>query len=219
MPRFLCSSKENGLLTVLGVRRVVNKRKHVDAAFEDVTIVIRSTPQGREECIIEPRPKRIKMSAARPMQIHNVPFEERAFDSKGNRLPWALEWPESVAVDPIPSTLSDCSTGDIQMRGVRSVTLKRKVHLVERISEKDRLEPEQRRRPRKKTLLWTASRRLGATISGSKPNRPRTPLFPHDLRTMRHSLKKSLLKCSCTDIPLADNGRRLIPMRRAVVEA
>ncbi|MCJ1311513.1 hypothetical protein MMC25_005185 [Agyrium rufum] len=27
-----------------------------------------------------------------PTQFHGVPLEERAFDSQGNRLPWALEW-------------------------------------------------------------------------------------------------------------------------------
>ena len=58
--------------------------------------MISYTTLGRKEIVVEPEPKRIKMSAARPMQVHNVPLEERAFDSKGNRLPWALKWPESV---------------------------------------------------------------------------------------------------------------------------
>lgn len=30
----------------------------------------------------------------RPTQFHGVPLEERAVDSEGNRLPWALEWAE-----------------------------------------------------------------------------------------------------------------------------
>ena len=30
----------------------------------------------------------------RPTQFHAVPLEERAVDSKGRKLPWALEWPE-----------------------------------------------------------------------------------------------------------------------------
>ncbi|MCJ1476060.1 hypothetical protein MMC13_004725 [Lambiella insularis] len=30
----------------------------------------------------------------RPTQFHGVPLEERAFDSQGNRLPWALEYPD-----------------------------------------------------------------------------------------------------------------------------
>lgn len=30
----------------------------------------------------------------RPTQFHGVPLEERAVDSHGNRLPWALEWAE-----------------------------------------------------------------------------------------------------------------------------
>ena len=133
--------------------RVASKRKCVDAPFEDVTVVVHHTPRGREETIIEPRPKRIKMSAARPMQVHNVPLEERAFDSKGNRLPWALEWPELVTLEYTLLTSSDCYIGDIQMRGAKSVTLKRKVPLAKRISGKDRQEPEQQHQQRKRTLL------------------------------------------------------------------
>lgn len=30
----------------------------------------------------------------RPTQIHAVPYEERALDSHGRKLPWAHEWPE-----------------------------------------------------------------------------------------------------------------------------
>ncbi len=43
--------------------------------------------------------KKAKMAfegQGRPTQFHGVPLEERAIDSKGNRLPWALQWPESV---------------------------------------------------------------------------------------------------------------------------
>lgn len=32
----------------------------------------------------------------RPTQIHAVPYEERALDSHGRKLPWAHEWPEYV---------------------------------------------------------------------------------------------------------------------------
>ena len=42
-------------------------------------------------------PKKAKMAfegQGRPTQFHGVPLEERAIDSKGNRLPWALQWPE-----------------------------------------------------------------------------------------------------------------------------
>jgi len=35
-----------------------------------------------------------------PTQFHGVPLEERAIDSKGNRLPWALEYHESVLSIP-----------------------------------------------------------------------------------------------------------------------
>ena len=44
--------------------------------------------------------KKVRMAfegQGRPTQFHGVPLEERAIDSKGNRLPWALQWPESVA--------------------------------------------------------------------------------------------------------------------------
>jgi len=39
------------------------------------------------------------------MQVHGVPLEERAFDSKGNRLPWAYEYLEFVYSTPL--TFSD----------------------------------------------------------------------------------------------------------------
>lgn len=79
-------------LTILGSFSFSEKkRKRVDL---EQTVVIHYTPRGREELVLESKPKRVKMSTARPMQVHNVPLEERAFDSKGNRLPWALEWPE-----------------------------------------------------------------------------------------------------------------------------
>ena len=32
----------------------------------------------------------------RPTQFHAVPVEERAVDRNGKKLPYALEWPESV---------------------------------------------------------------------------------------------------------------------------
>lgn len=32
----------------------------------------------------------------RPTQFHGVPFEERAIDANGNRLPWAYDYPESA---------------------------------------------------------------------------------------------------------------------------
>ena len=79
-------------LTTFGDRRVsVKKRKRVNQDTKEVTSY---TPGGPRVLVVESEPKRIKMAAARPMQVHNVPLEERAFDSKGNRLPWALEWPE-----------------------------------------------------------------------------------------------------------------------------
>ena len=55
------------------------------------------TREGRQEDVLEVRQLKeptYDMAAGRAMQVHAVPFEERAIDSKGNRLPWALEWPE-----------------------------------------------------------------------------------------------------------------------------
>ncbi|KAL8697304.1 MAG: hypothetical protein Q9201_007194, partial [Fulgogasparrea decipioides] len=45
---------------------------------------------------LNPTPEEIKhmMANGRPTQIHAVPEEERAIDENGNRLPWALEWPD-----------------------------------------------------------------------------------------------------------------------------
>ena len=46
-----------------------------------------------------PASKKQKVMATgpgQPTQFHGVPLEERAIDSKGNRLPWALEYHEYV---------------------------------------------------------------------------------------------------------------------------
>ena len=80
-------------LTVLRHSRSLKRRR--DGYEDKVTIYITYTSAGREERLSET--KRQKMSYSqygRPTQFHNVPLEERAFDSKGNRLPWSLEWPE-----------------------------------------------------------------------------------------------------------------------------
>lgn len=81
-------------LTHFGIHRASGgKRERVD---HDLQSTATCTPGSWrcKEIVTESGSKRIRMSAARPMQVHNVPLEERAFDSKGNRLPWALEWPE-----------------------------------------------------------------------------------------------------------------------------
>lgn len=45
-----------------------------------------------------PRKRGVKSNMAtgpgQPTQFHGVPLEERATDSKGNRLPWSLEYHE-----------------------------------------------------------------------------------------------------------------------------
>lgn len=63
---------------------IYQRRKRGSLEFEDIP----NTPL--------PSPKLQAMDGAfgRPTQVHGVPLEERAFDSKGNRLPWGLEWHE-----------------------------------------------------------------------------------------------------------------------------
>lgn len=52
---------------------------------------------GRRETVLPPA-KRQRITPdpdnGRPTQIHAVPWEERAVDSNGNKLPYALEWHE-----------------------------------------------------------------------------------------------------------------------------
>ena len=47
---------------------------------------------------LETRPEKVfnmdEERIGRPTQVHAVPPEERAVDSQGNELPWALEWHE-----------------------------------------------------------------------------------------------------------------------------
>lgn len=45
-------------------------------------------------------------STGRATQVHAVPFEERAPDGKGGKLPFALEYPQ-YDLFPVSSPLSD----------------------------------------------------------------------------------------------------------------
>ena len=79
----------------IGLGRHLLKRKRNGNKVETVTVSYNK--QGRNERIYEqetPKKSTDTMSAGRPTQIHAVPAEERAFNSKGIRLPWGLEWPE-----------------------------------------------------------------------------------------------------------------------------
>ena len=76
------------------------KRKRVAESDEEERVSVYYTEKGRIE-EVHPIPKqspakRQAMDAdyGRPTQVHGVPPEERAYDSKGNRLPWGLEWHE-----------------------------------------------------------------------------------------------------------------------------
>ncbi|KAL9098062.1 MAG: hypothetical protein Q9163_006203 [Psora crenata] len=81
-----------------GLKSFKRKRVSQDADVdEEERVTVYYTSEGRFEQVrpIDPPPsKRRAMDAGhgRPTQIHGVPLEERALDSKGNRLPWGLEW-------------------------------------------------------------------------------------------------------------------------------
>lgn len=80
-------------------RRRIVKRKRDEWSDEEYVVTshrIIGTETREEYPDSPPPPKTFIMSAeyGRPTQFHNVPIEERAIDSKGNRLPWSLEWPE-----------------------------------------------------------------------------------------------------------------------------
>ena len=76
--------------------------------YEFDRIAVYYTREGQHTRVLNPRspkakPDYSKMSGGQPMQVHNVPEEERAYDSTGKRLPWALEWPEYVKDSLQPS--------------------------------------------------------------------------------------------------------------------
>lgn len=64
----------------------------------------KSTSEESEDSPSEKRRKIREILKTNPdagMQVHGVPLEERAFDSKGNRLPWAYEYLEFVHFAPL----------------------------------------------------------------------------------------------------------------------
>lgn len=68
----------------------------------------------------------------RPTQFHAVPVEERAIDSQGKTLPWALEWHEYVKL--ILTIFKTAEFADVFLENtpisvIRSGTLTRKEHL------------------------------------------------------------------------------------------
>ena len=76
-------------------------------------------------------PKRRIMNhgPGQPTQVHGVPIEERAIDSKGNLLPWAIVFGESVLLDLcVQKCHTDQYIAVIQMHVHKSDILKRKGH-------------------------------------------------------------------------------------------
>lgn len=93
----------------------------------------------------------------RPTQFHGVPFEERAPDGKGGKLPFALEYPTYQSLPSFITRLTDLRVAVTLMpRVVRNALSKRKAHSANRHDAKLPLEPEVQLQQRKKsTLPWT----------------------------------------------------------------
>ncbi len=102
------------------------------------------------------------MATSQPTQFHGVPLEERAIDSKGNRLPWSLEYHEWVS--HIAYILWKRCTNQhveiIQMHVAKSGIQKRKALSANRRDAKALLEQERQLRRGKKTSLLRVLRKL-----------------------------------------------------------
>ncbi|KAG8528718.1 uncharacterized protein KY384_006405 [Bacidia gigantensis] len=72
-------------------RKIVSNDGQVTWQYRKRDLVEFQEPTEPAEESPSKRP-RMDASFGRPTQVHGVPLEERAFDSKGNRLPWGLEW-------------------------------------------------------------------------------------------------------------------------------
>lgn len=95
----------------------------------------------------------------RPTQFHAVPFEERAPDGKGGRLPYALEYPRLVTSSQILSCVADlCVVITLMPRVFRNGLLKRKAHLANQHDARLRLEREAQLQQKKKSIQpWMVS--------------------------------------------------------------
>ena len=113
-----CANRGNLLTYIIGnllihiiciySTRLTSKRKLDTTGFEvEETFEILQHESGpnrilwRQEYVEEHQSKRQRqspeefanmMANGRPMQVHAVPPEERAFDANGKQLPWGLEW-------------------------------------------------------------------------------------------------------------------------------
>lgn len=69
-----------------------------DQEYEVNVIRVPGSNDRKEHPASPPKKRRTSLQMAngvgQPTQFHGVPFEERAIDSKGNRLPWSLEYHE-----------------------------------------------------------------------------------------------------------------------------
>lgn len=89
----------------------------------------------------------------RPTQFHAVPFEERAPDGKGGKLPYALEYPRLVTSSQILSCVTDLPVVVTLMpRVFRGGSLKRKAHSGNQHDVRLRLEREAQLQQRKKPI-------------------------------------------------------------------
>ena len=92
----------------------------------------------------------------RPTQVHGVPLEDRASDSKGNKLPWGLEWHESVSIPHLdPEHRSRACRDHPNARG-------QKRH----VEEKGPFGKSNRRKGSSRTRTATPARKENPTIDG-----------------------------------------------------
>lgn len=126
--------------------------------------------QTREEEVERVRKHQtLNPTRGRPTQFHAVPLEERAVDSNGNRLPWALEWHSCVT----------------------SFSFDRSGHCSSSLSDHTNCQ-HRKRKPEEKGSFGTYSGREGS-ISNRHTKRLRTDSSTVDAfgRANEHSLRKA----------------------------
>ena len=87
----------------------VSRKRHISSEEDDSdyeyeseytvrALRVKGSDRRVESPSSPPKKRKINLRMAtgpgQPTQFHGVPLEERAIDSKGNRLPWALEYHE-----------------------------------------------------------------------------------------------------------------------------
>ena len=63
------------------------RRERYDSSYDEIYAKELADAYEKEK-------RMMAFAGGKPTQIHAVPYEERAFDSHGRKLPWAHEWPE-----------------------------------------------------------------------------------------------------------------------------